>query len=79
MDSLNDAMAILMRNCQASTTLMLTKELESSPAALGAILTFDEIADHPAESLLDPKERERIVALQLRKALSFAANARTPS
>ncbi|MBB4861412.1 hypothetical protein HNP46_000223 [Pseudomonas nitritireducens] len=77
MDSLNDAMAVLQRNCQASTTLMLVKALEESESSLGAIMIFDEIADYPAEELADSGRRERVVTQQLQKALTYAAEKRS--
>lgn len=72
MNSLNDAFAQLMRNCQGSPTFMLVKELDNSSSALGAVLIFDEISSTPSDDLLDAKKREGLVSTQLAKALTFA-------
>jgi hypothetical protein len=73
MNNLNDAIAELKLNCQASTTLMLVNAMNANQISLGALMVFDEIADYPLETAVDEKERTALVADLLRKSLNFAA------
>lgn len=73
MNNFNEAFGQLKLNCQGSTTLMLVKALDANKLSLSAVSIFDEIADYPADVLLDPTARASLVADLLSKSLNFVA------
>lgn len=74
MHNLNDAFAQLKLNCQGSTSLMLVKALNANSLSLSALSIFDEIADYPADMIIDPDARAKLVAELLAKSLTFVAS-----
>jgi hypothetical protein len=53
---------------------MLVKALNANHLSLSALSIFDEIADYPADVILDPEARAKLVAELLAKSLTFVAS-----
>ncbi|WP_408601329.1 hypothetical protein [Pseudomonas sp. PLMAX] len=74
MHSFDESFLALKGNCEASTSFMLVKALEANALSLKALGAFDQISDYPADLVLDPDAREKLVAELLSKSLNLVAD-----